>query len=96
MKYSFKKDTKRFVQFAVRVWDVDLPFESEERTALEGIRRMESFFKELGLAVRLEELHISDERFDEMAEKCAAFWSSGGNYHKLEKQVVKDILELAL
>lgn len=96
MKYSFKKDIKRFVQFAVRVWDVDLPFESEERIALEGIRRMESFFKELGLAVRLEELHISDERFDEMAEKCAACWSSMGNYQKLEKQVVKDILELAL
>ena len=96
MKYSFKKDTKRFVQFAVRVWGVDQPFESEERIVLEGIRRMESFFKEIGLAVRLKELNISDERFDEMAEKCAAFWCSGGNYHKLEKQVVKDILELAL
>jgi len=96
MKYSFKKDIKRFIQFAVRVWGVDLPFESEERIVLEGIRRMESFFKALGLAVRLTELDISSERFDEMAEKCAAFWSSGGNYHKLEKQVVKDILELAL
>jgi len=96
MKYSFKKDIKRFVQFAVRVWDVDLPFDSEERIALEGIRRMESFFKGLGLAVRLRELDISDERFDEMAQKCAAYWSSGGNYQKLEKQVVKDILELAL
>ena len=96
MKYSFKKDTKRFVQFAVRVWGVDLPFESEERIVLEGIRRMESFFKALGLAVRLTELDISSERFDEMAEKCAAFWSSGGNYHKLEKQVVKDILGMAL
>ncbi|MFQ6034278.1 MAG: iron-containing alcohol dehydrogenase [Sedimentisphaerales bacterium] len=96
MKYSFKKDIKRFVQFAVRVWGVDLSFETEERIALEGIRRMESFFKELGLAVRLRELNISPERFDEMAEKCAAYWSSGGNYQKLEKQVVKDILELAL
>jgi len=96
MKYSFKKDIKRFVQFAVRVWGVDLPFESEERIALEGIRRMESFFKELGLAVRLGELDISEERFEEMAEKCATCWSSGGNYHKLDKQVVKDILELAL
>jgi alcohol dehydrogenase YqhD (iron-dependent ADH family) len=96
MKYSFKKDIKRFVQFAVRVWGVDLPFESEERIALEGIRRMECFFKELGLAVRLGEMEISDERFDEMAEKCASYWSSGGNYQKLEKKVVKDILKLAL
>jgi alcohol dehydrogenase YqhD (iron-dependent ADH family) len=96
MKYSFKKDIKRFIQFAVRVWGVDLPFESQERMVLEGIRRMESFFKKLGLAMRLKELNISDERFDEMAEKCAAYWSSMGNYQKLEKQVVKDILELAL
>jgi alcohol dehydrogenase YqhD (iron-dependent ADH family) len=96
MRYSFKKDIKRFVQFAERVWGVDLPSESEERIALEGIRRMESFFKELGLAVRLRELDISGERFDEMAEKCAACWPSGGNYQRLEKQVVKDILELAL
>lgn len=96
MKYSFKKDVKRFVQFAERVWDVDLPRESDERIALEGIQRMESFFKQLGLAVRLREMDISDERFDEMAEKCAACWSSGGNYQKLQKQVVKDILKLAL
>jgi alcohol dehydrogenase YqhD (iron-dependent ADH family) len=96
MRYSFEKDIKRFVQFAVRVWGVDLPFESEERIALEGIQRMESFFRKLGLAVRLRELDISDERFDEMAEKCAACWSSGGNYQKLQKQVVTDILELAL
>ena len=96
MKYSFRKDVKRFVQFAVRVWDVDLACESDERIALEGIQRMELFFKGLGLAVRLTELDISDERFDEMAEKCAACWSSGGNYQKLQKHVVKDILKLAL
>jgi alcohol dehydrogenase YqhD (iron-dependent ADH family) len=96
MKYSFKKDVKRFVRFAVLVWDIDLPCESDERIALEGIQRMESFFKELGLAVRLRELDISDERFDEMAQKCAACWSSGGNYQRLQRQVVKDILQLAL
>lgn len=96
MKYVYKHDINRFVQFAVRVWDVDMDFESPERTALEGIARLERFFKEIGLPVRLADLDIPSELFDEMASKCTASDTvEVGNFLKLGKKDVFDIYTLA-
>ena len=39
-------------------------------TALEGIARLESFYTEIGLPVRLSKIGIKDNRFEEMAAKC--------------------------
>ena len=38
------------MQFAVRVWDVDLAYGEEDEICLEGIRRMREFFKKPGNA----------------------------------------------
>jgi len=35
MKYVYKNNLDRFVQFAVRVWNVEMNFDEPERTALE-------------------------------------------------------------
>jgi hypothetical protein len=43
MKYVYKEDVDRFVQFATRVWDVEMDFSNPERTALEGIYRLTQF-----------------------------------------------------
>ena len=56
MKYVYKHNIDRFVQFAARVWDVDIDFACPERTALEGIKRLEQFFVSIGLPVTLEGL----------------------------------------
>lgn len=96
MKYVYKHDVNRFVQFAVRVWDVDLPFESPESIALEGIRRMTEFFTKIGLPVTLKEMNIPYDRFEEMADKCT---NSGKNpvgaFVSINKEDVVKILELA-
>ena len=70
MKYVYHHDVVRFAKFASRVWGVDYCFDDPEKTALEGIRRMEAFFHELGLPVTLKELDIKADRFDEMAKKA--------------------------
>jgi alcohol dehydrogenase YqhD (iron-dependent ADH family) len=73
-KYVYRKDSARFAQFAVRVMNCDMDFESPERTALEGIHRLERYFSSIGMPVTMEELGVSDDsRFDEMAEKCTFF-----------------------
>ncbi|UZQ83293.1 iron-containing alcohol dehydrogenase [Thermoanaerobacter sp. RKWS2] len=96
MKYVYKHDINRFVQFAVRVWDVDLPYENLEDIALEGIRRMTEFFKEIGLPVTLKEAGISDDRFEEMANKCTDNGNKKlGNFVKLGKEDVINIYKLA-
>lgn len=70
MKYVYKHNINRFIQFAVRVWDVDLPFESPETIALEGIKRLTNFFKQIGLPTSFSEANLPCDKFEEMANKC--------------------------
>ena len=47
MKYVYRQDPERFVQFAVRVFGVEQNFHHPEQTILEGIRRLEDFFRRI-------------------------------------------------
>ncbi len=97
MKYVYKEDRNKFVQFAVRVWNVDMDFEDPERTALAGIDRLKGFYKDVGLPTSLKELGISDDRLEEMADKCTSSnTKTVGNFKKLGKQDVLNILKMAL
>ncbi len=96
MKYVYKHDINRFAQFAVRVWNVENSFHCPEKTAIEGIKRLENFFKSLGLPVNLKGLSITDDRFEEMASKATkSDTSTVGNFIKLNKNDVYNILKLA-
>ena len=95
MKYVWKENPKRFVQYAMRVWDVDYAVENEEEMILEGIRRTEVFFKELGLATRLSELNIDDSKFEEMAKKMLLGKETEGNFKKMTVEDAVNIYKLA-
>lgn len=96
MKYVYKHDIDKFVQYAVRVWDVDLPFDSREEIALEGINRLTVFFKSIGLPVRLRDANIGADRFEEMANKCTdSDTKTIGGFVKLGKNDVLNIYNLA-
>ena len=69
MKYVYKHDPARFVQFAVRVFGVEQDFHNPERTILEGIRRLEDFFRRIGLPTTLAEANLPADRLEEMAAK---------------------------
>ena len=72
MKYVYKHDVNRFAQFAVRVFGAEAYFNDIERTALEGIKRLESFYKEIGLPTRLRDVNIPETMLEEMAKKVQA------------------------
>lgn len=96
MKYVYKHNIKRFVQFAVRVWDVNLSFDNEEAIALEGIRRITEFFKSIGLPVTLTDAGIPQDRIEEMADKCTSSdTKTWGNFVTLHKQDIINIYKLA-
>lgn len=96
MRYVYKENVDRFVQFATRVWDVEMDFANPERTALEGIRCLTQFFKRIGLPVTLEELGIPDDRLEEMADKCTNKGTKQiGNFKKLGREDVLNILKMA-
>jgi alcohol dehydrogenase YqhD (iron-dependent ADH family) len=94
MKYVYNINLKKFIQFSYRVWDVEVDLDNPESTALEGIKKLENFFKEIGLPTRLKDMNISDERFEEMAQKCTMSGPVGG-LKKLYKEDVLNILNMA-
>lgn len=94
MKYVYHNNLSRFVQFAVRVLDVDLPCSPLEDIALEGIRRIEQFFHSIKMPVRLGEVGISEENFELMAKKACQFGTIG-NLKQLQEKDVLAIYHLA-
>ncbi len=95
IKYVYKKDTGMFYKFAVRVFGVDPCFGTRESIVHEGIERLESFYRKLGLPTSLGDIGAGKERFKEMAEK-ATLYGPIGNYIRLEMQDVINIYRLAL
>jgi len=94
MKYVYKQDVERFAQFAVRVWNEEPDFNDIEKVALAGIKRLEEFYKKIGLPITLKEANIPYDRLEEMAEKCTE-GGPRGNFVKLNKDDVLEILKLA-
>ncbi|MDF1566780.1 MAG: iron-containing alcohol dehydrogenase [Spirochaetaceae bacterium] len=94
MTYVHETNIQRFVQFAVRVWDVDYTAGEEKAAALEAILRHKEFYRSLGMPTSLKELGITDDRYDIMAEKATRNGSLGG-FRKLDKNDVIAIYKLA-
>ena len=96
MKYVLHHDLNRFVQWSVRVWDVDMDVFNPDVVACTGIEKLEVFFHALGLGTRLADLGIQDDCIDEMASKCTdGNTRTVGNFVKLDREAVRKILLLA-
>ena len=96
MQYVLRHDLDRFLQWAVRVWIVELDIFDREGTARQGIARMEAFYQSLGLATTLRGLDIGGDRIDEMADKCTGGDThTVGNFVKLDRAGVATVLRLA-
>ncbi|MDR3645845.1 MAG: iron-containing alcohol dehydrogenase [Clostridia bacterium] len=97
MKYVYRHDVGRFAQFANRVWNIDVDFFHPEKTALEGIARLEHFLHSIGLTTSLRELTGDDTRLEEMADRCTDGDSSTvGKFIPLHRQDVLAVYRLAL
>jgi alcohol dehydrogenase YqhD (iron-dependent ADH family) len=94
MTYVLHHDVDRFAQFAARVFDVEHDYASPERTAREGIRRLQAFWKGIGLPGTLADMNVGADRIDEMARK-ATEKGPIGNFVKLGQADVRAILERA-
>lgn len=99
MKYVYKENTDKFVQFAQRVFDVTLPLDDKDRIVTEMIARLENWYRRMGLPVRLSEAGIGEERLREMADRAleAREGRGGiGNFKKLSADDIYNIYRLAL
>ena len=96
MKYVYETDIDRFVQYAIRVWDVSLPLDNKESIVMAAIDRLEAFYRSLGLPVRLSDAGIGAENLHKMAKTALVVYPQLGNFKKLGADDIEKILRLAL
>ncbi|MDR2943287.1 MAG: iron-containing alcohol dehydrogenase [Treponema sp.] len=94
LKYNIKENTPRLARFAAKVWGVDGAFYDYEQAALEGVLRMENFFRSIGMPVRFAEANLDSARIPEMAKRAVHFGAIG-NYRKLDEKDALAIYKLA-
>lgn len=101
MKYVIeKKDPQKvhplFVRYAKNIWDVPSDFGNDKEIALEGVSRLEKFFKSVSIPVDLASLNVpTDEKtFNLMAEKCTAIGPQG-QFYKIYKDDAIEIYRIA-
>ncbi len=67
LTYIYKHGLKKFVRYAVNVWNINPTDKSDEITALEGIAALASFIEELGIPTTLRELGVTEDMLDPIA-----------------------------
>lgn len=95
MKYVYQARPDRFAQFAVRVWGVPAEGRTEEELALAGIEATRAYFDRIGAPNRLSFYGIGAENLDRMAAEAVRYGPIG-SFKKLDKEDVRQILELSL
>ncbi|MFB6363530.1 iron-containing alcohol dehydrogenase [Paenibacillus elgii] len=95
MKYVYRSRLDRFVQFAVRVWNIDPAGKTEEEIALAGIQATRDYFTRIGAPARLADLGIGDSEIGRMAKETVRFCPIG-SFKVLHEDDVKAILHLSL
>ena len=85
--------TAKFARYAVNVWGVDQSGKTEREVAEEGLCRMESWMKKLGLVMNLTDLGVTPDMIDGIAS--ATFVMDGG-YKVLTSDEIKEILKASL
>lgn len=83
----------KFARFAINVWGVDAEGKTQEQTAAEGLARMESWMKELGLVMKLADLGVTEEMIEGIAK--GTFIMDGG-YRVLTHDEIIDTLKASM
>lgn len=90
MKYVYKENVKRFVQFATNVFKVSTVNKTDEEVALEGIDSLITFLKDIGVPTTFKEEGLPTDNF----EKMAANATEGGTIGSLKKLTKEDVINI--
>lgn len=92
-RYILPYGLPKFKRFAIEVWKVTPEGKADEEIAEEGLKAMEDWMKELGLAMKISELGATKDMIDGIAD--ATLLLEGG-YKVLSRKEVVEILEESL
>jgi len=89
MPYGLQK----FRRYAINVWDVNPEGKTDEQIAQEGLERMEAYMKEIGLAMSIRELGVTEDMLEGIAR--GSFILEGG-YKVLTHDEVVQVLKSSM
>lgn len=92
-RYILPEGLDKFVRFAENVWNVNGDGKAKQVIAEEGLKAMEAWMRELGVAMNLTELGATDDMIDGIAD--ATLLLKGG-YKPLSRDEVVKILKASL
>jgi len=96
MKYTLDADVERYRQLAVRVFDVPDQPTNPRGVALEGIARLEAFYREIKMPLTFQEINAKKEDIDFLLNKLEI--NRGfpmGNFKALTREDARNIYLLA-
>lgn len=89
MPYGLNK----FKRFAIEVWEICAEGKTDEQIAEEGLQAMENWMKQIGVALKLSELGVTDDMIDGITEGTLIL---EGGYKVLSKDEVKQIIKASM
>lgn len=92
-RYIMPYGIKKFRRFAENVWGIDTEGMTDEQAADEGLSAMESWMKELGLAMKLSELGVTEDMIEGIADVTVHL---NGGYKDLTKEEIIQIFKMSL
>lgn len=92
-RYIMPYGIKKFRRFAENVWGIDTKGMTDEQAANEGLAAMESWMRELGLAMNLSELGVTEDMVEGIAD--ATVHLTGG-YKDLTRAEIIEIFKKSL
>lgn len=95
MKYNLDTNPARFSKLAVNVFDINPTGKTDKEIGLEGIEALRSFWSSIGAPKTLGDYNIDDSEIGLMADKTVRF-GPFGNFRKLEREDVVEILKMSL
>ena len=92
-KYIMEAGLPKFVRFAKNVWGVNPDGKPDKDVALAGLDAMESWMRELGLAMSLKEIGATEEMLDDMVNGALIL---EGGYKPLTKEDIREIYKQSM
>lgn len=92
-RYIMPYGIKKFRRFAENVWGIDTKGMTDEQAANEGLAAMESWMRELGLAMNLSELGVTEDMVEGIADVTVHLT---GGYKDLTRAEIIEIFKKSL
>lgn len=70
-RYVYKANIMRWLQYASRVWNVEIDFEHPEKTIEKAIDMQEQYYASIGMPINLRTLGVKEESLEKLALDCS-------------------------